>query len=112
MTETLQIINLILSISTSFFAVLVIISKPFRNFLLGVKKQKKEESERDEILTETARCLLRDSMTKMYYKHHIECELNEYEYQNMSKLYEQYKKLGGNSFIDKIWEEVQDWRIL
>ena len=29
----------------------------------------------------------------------------------MEQLYMQYKKLKGNSFVDKIWNEVQTWTI-
>lgn len=35
----------------------------------------------------------------------------EYEYENLERLYKQYKKLGGNSFVDKVWNEVQEWKI-
>ena len=60
---------------------------------------------------ETDRCLLRDRITAIYYKNRVESSLRQYEYENLERLYNQYKKLGGNSFVDKIWKEVQEWEV-
>ena len=53
------------------------------------------------------RCQLRSEMLRIYY-HNIESgKIRQYEYENFVMLYEAYKALKGNSFIDKIYKEVQ-----
>lgn len=61
---------------------------------------------------EGERCLLRSEMLKTYYRH-CECKrIKQYEFENFIKLYEAYKSLGGNSFIDEVNEEVREWTII
>lgn len=58
------------------------------------------------------KCQLRSEMLRVYY-HNRETEtIRQYEYENFVMLYEAYKALRGNSFIDKIYEEVRSWDIV
>lgn len=58
------------------------------------------------------KCQLRSEMLRTYY-HNRETEtIRQYEYENFVMLYEAYKALKGNSFIDKIYAEVQSWDIV
>lgn len=57
------------------------------------------------------KCQLRSEMLRIYY-HHRESEIiRQYEYENFVMLYEAYKALKGNSFIDRIYEELRTWKI-
>ena len=58
------------------------------------------------------RCLLRSEMLRIYYHNRDKGEIRQYEYENFVLLYEAYKKLRGNSFIDKIYEEVKKWKVI
>ena len=58
------------------------------------------------------RCLLRSDMLRIYYHNREKRTIRQYEYENFVMLYEAYKALKGNSFIDKIYEEVKDWEII
>lgn len=58
------------------------------------------------------KCQLRSEMLRIYYRHKDTDKLRQYEYENFVMLYEAYKALGGNSFIDKIYEEVHSWEII
>lgn len=58
------------------------------------------------------KCLLRSEMLRIYYRHRDTGEIRQYEYENFVYLYEAYKKLKGNSFIDKIYAEVKKWKII
>jgi hypothetical protein len=58
------------------------------------------------------RCLLRSEMLKIYFKHQQEKALRQYEYENFFLLFNAYKKLKGNSFIDKVAEEVKEWTVV
>ena len=57
------------------------------------------------------RCQLRSEMLRIYYHHHDAKEIRQYEYENFVMLYEAYKALKGNSFIDRIYDEVKTWEI-
>lgn len=58
------------------------------------------------------KCQLRSEMLRIYY-HNIKAgEIRQYEYENFVMLYEAYKALNGNSFIDKIYEEVKSLDIV
>lgn len=107
----LQIISLTVSIVTGVVTLSTILSKPFRGWLASSKAEKEKNAELETDQRETDKCLLRDRITSIYYKYHHDCEMKQYDYENLEKLYTQYKKLGGNSFVDKIWEEVQEWTI-
>lgn len=110
--EGLSILQAILNIILIGFNMLVIVLKPFRNWLFGIKKDKKEKEEQEEQQRETDKCLLRDRLLDIYYKHNKDCEIHFYEIENAARMYEQYKKLGGNSFVDKIWKEMQTWTVI
>ena len=57
------------------------------------------------------KCQFRSEMLRIYY-HHLETkEIRQYEYENFVMLYEAYKALRGNSFIDKIYAEVKTWEV-
>lgn len=58
------------------------------------------------------KCQLRSEMLRIYYHNKDTKQIRQYEYENFVYLYESYKALKGNSFIDKIYKEVQTWEIL
>ena len=54
------------------------------------------------------KCQLRSEMLRIYYHNHHLSEIRQYEYENFVALYEAYKALGGNSFIDEIYEKIKE----
>ena len=58
------------------------------------------------------RCLLRSEILRIYYHHQDSGQIRQYEYENFVMLYEAYKKLKSNSFIDKVYEEVKKWKVI
>ena len=58
------------------------------------------------------KCQLRSEMLHIYYGNREKGIIRQYEYENFVKLYEAYKALRGNSFIEKIYKEVQKWEII
>ena len=58
------------------------------------------------------RCQLRSEMLRTYYHNREKGEIRQFEYENFVMLYESYKALKGNSFIDKIYDEVRSWEII
>lgn len=58
------------------------------------------------------KCLLRSDMLRIYYHNREREKIRQYEYENFVYLYEAYKALKGNSFIDKIYSEVKTWEVI
>lgn len=58
------------------------------------------------------KCQLRSEMLRTYYHNKDDKKIRQYEYENFVFLYESYKALKGNSFIDKIYKEVQTWEVI
>lgn len=75
--------------------------RPVREWLLGT-----------EALREGQRCLLRSEIVRLYYRNHAQRQLREYEYRNLEQCYRAYKTLKGNSFVDHIYGEMQEWEII
>lgn len=63
-------------------------------------------------IADGTRCQLRSEMLRIYY-HNSETEkIRQYELENFMMLYEAYKALKGNSFIDEIKKEVTTWKVI
>ena len=80
---------------------LALLIKPIRNKILGFDK-----------LTDALKCQLRHDMLHTYYRHKDDHKIRQYELEDFTYLYKGYKALGGNSFIDKIKEEVDKWEVM
>ena len=62
-------------------------------------------------IVEGQKCQLRTAMLGTYYKCKENETIRQYERENFDKLYAAYKKLHGNSFIDDLKPEVDEWEI-
>ena len=78
-----------------------LVIKPVREWIMGT-----------EAIREGQRCLLRAEIVRMYYRHKDDKKLREYEYRLLEQCYKAYKALKGNSFIDHIYAEMQEWEII
>lgn len=58
------------------------------------------------------KCQLRTEMLRIYYHNRDNRSIRQYEYECFIMLYEAYKALKGNSFIDKLYEEMKSWEIV
>jgi hypothetical protein len=58
------------------------------------------------------KCLLRGEMMRTYYHNKDAEKIRQYELENFILLYKAYKAIKGNSFIDKIYEEVMKWEVI
>lgn len=96
-TEIVVICSGICSIS----AALILIIKPLRERVLGIKD-----------VREGQRCLLRADMLSIYYHNREKDQIRQYEKENFIYEYKAYKALGGNSFIDDIYDEVRKWEVV
>ena len=63
-------------------------------------------------LREGQKCLLRSNMLHTYYRNKERSAIRQYEYENFLLEYRAYKALRGNSFIDRIYQEIKTWDIV
>ena len=84
------------SFLTTIAAAVVLLIKPVRNKVFGLTD-----------IREGQKCLLRSEMLSIYYKGKESGDtIRQYEFENFCLLYAAYKAEKGNSFIDKIKNEV------
>lgn len=89
------------SCATTIAAAAVLIIKPAR------KKARDNKAE-----DEGVKCLLRSDMLRTYYAYKDTGKIRQFEYENFIMIYNAYKAMGGNSFIDHIKAEIEDWEVV
>lgn len=99
--EVLTVIAWVCSCATTIAAAVLLIAKP-------VKKRAKAVEAEDEGL----RCMLRSDMLRIYYHGKESKKIRQFEFENFILEYKAYKAMGGNSFIDHIMEEVEEWEVV
>ena len=57
------------------------------------------------------KCQLRAYMLQVYHDNKDKGTLRQYEAENFVLMYKAYKAMGGNSFIDEIYEHVKKWEL-
>ena len=83
----------------------IAVSKSFGKF-------RNEIHEKIEKVMEGTKCQHRSEMLRIYYHNVDDKQIRQYEFENFLMHYASYKALGGNSFIDKINDEVSKWTII
>ena len=104
MKELLQTIAEVAEVVKDFSALIAfaaLLIKPVREWLFGGRA-----------IREGQKCLLRSEIVRTYYRHQEHRSLRQYEFENVCKCYGAYKALGGNSFIEHIYAEMQDWEVI
>lgn len=72
-------------------------------YFMGKIKSYKNRDKRQE---EALKCLLRSSITSKYYVYSELGEIPYYEKENIDRMFEQYKLMGGNSYVETIVKEI------
>ena len=102
MPGVVSMILQICSLITSLAAAIAILARPIREKLFGTKS-----------IEDGQRCMLRAEMLAIYYEgKDNEDKIRQYKFENFVLMYAAYKALGGNSFIDKIKNEVEKMEVI
>lgn len=83
-----------------------------RDMLLEHLKADKLKQENATADREALLCLLRNSITRIYYAYLPSKDIPAHEYKNMIFLAEAYAKLGGNSYVATIVANMKEWETL
>ena len=71
-------------------------------FVAKIKAYKEKDVQQEKAL----KCLLRSAITKIYYKYMELGYIPQFERENVIYMHEQYKRMGGNSYVDEIYPEI------
>ena len=99
--EQLELLSQICSCITGTVAAALLLIRPLRERLTGAYR-----------LREGQKSLLRSNMLRTYYRNREAQVIRQYEYENFICEYKAYKALKGNSFVDKVYREVQQWEVI
>lgn len=105
----LTIITAVGGVASSLMAVItlaILLIKPIRN---KVRQQIEKESSFKTDVSDALKCLIRHSITSIYYRYRDERKIPEYEYQNLILLYDYYKLLKANTYIKDIMQIMNSW---
>jgi hypothetical protein len=87
-------------------AVLTIVSFSITGLLGFMIATLKDYKKRDKNQEEALKCLLRSNITSKYYVYTELKEIPLYEKENIDYMFEQYDKMGGNSYIEGLVKEI------
>lgn len=119
--EIIEVIGAVAGALLGLFSLFSVLTKKPKKWFADIVRQQsiaanKELEEKIDILMKEkdenkARAIVtyRHSITNIYEKYKEEKKLPGYVKQDLCSLYEQYEKLGGNSYVHMIVAEMQNW---
>ena len=87
-------------------AVLTIVSFSITGLLGFMIARLKDYKKRDKNQEEALKCLLRSNITSKYYVYTELKAIPLYEKENIDYMFEQYDKMGGNSYVEGLVKEI------
>ena len=87
-------------------AILTIVSFSITGTLGFMIARLKDYKNRDKNQEESLKCLLRSNITSKYYVYTELKEIPLYEKENIDYMFEQYNKMGGNSYVEGLVKEI------
>lgn len=58
---------------------------------------------------QTDLAILRNTITHIYFKYKDDKKIPQFEKENVLALYENYQKLGGNSYVHNVVDAIKEW---
>ena len=86
---------------STIIAAMVLLVKPLRERVFGLKT-----------MLDGQKCQLRADILNAYYRGRESKTIRQYERENTDMEYEAYKAMGGNSFIDDVYQEIKKWEVV
>lgn len=105
-----NIITTIGGIASSVMAVValaILLIKPVRN---RVRRSIESDSVFKQNTLEAFKCLIRHSITSIYYQYRDQKQIPEYEYQNLIALIDKYNLFNGNTYVKDIVQIMHTWK--
>lgn len=77
--------------------------------LNNIQKLNEQQSEVIDLLRKNVVDILRQKIERIYFKYKDCKKIPLYERENLDDLYSDYKRGGGNHYIDKLYNRMKDW---
>lgn len=104
-----MIINVITSVITMILSTaLGYCIKSIKGYKLKLQQKDKE----DVAIKEALKYLIQSNLTNTYYAYEKIGSIPDYCYKNWLNLFRIYKALGGNEYLDKINDRMEQWEIV
>lgn len=97
---------------STIFTLLAILIKPIREKLFGIKAQREQMKAQAEVQNKGIECLLRSQILSTYYACLDKGEIRQYQRENVTLLYMAYKAMGGNSFIQDVYDKIREFKVI
>lgn len=76
-------------------------------------RQQLRKSRKNEVIQNIAlQTLLKDNLTRIYFKHSPNKQIPDYVYQNFTDMLKVYESLDGDGFIHTLAEKMKTWEII
>lgn len=136
MIEVVKNVAAVVGCALSCISLLTLVCKPIRKAVIGFITSKSGRTEMEQQIgtikemleahleadrekqiraaadREALLCLLRNSVTRIYYAYLPNKAIPAHEYKNMIFLSEAYENLGGNSYVTTIVANMKEWETL
>lgn len=77
-----------------------------------LKNEDRLNQKRLDLLIHSTNNLLRREIIRIYHDYSPYKQIHQYNKEFLTHLYTDYHKLGGNSFIEGLWEEMKTWQVV
>lgn len=76
------------------------------------KNKIKEKGDNEKIQNLALLTLLQSQLTNTYFVYNEVGKITDYVYQNWLNLFDIYKELGGNNYVDTLKSKMENWQII
>ena len=84
-----------------------------KEILKAQQEERKDLQKELELSKEADICLVRDRITRIYYKNMNKKTIKAYDMENLTQLFELYEKLGGNHYVQTIYKTItENWEVI
>lgn len=73
-----------------------------------IKNRISKDKKKDKAIENAVQALLRNELIRRYREYEIKGELSILDKENITHMYEEYKNLGGNGTVEKLYSELLD----
>lgn len=77
-----------------------------------IKVEMQRQRDEDIKESEAIKCSLRNTITHLYYKYKLIGSIPALERENLTFLFNAYKSLGGNSYVNQCYDELMDLQVI
>lgn len=98
-----QILNIVIS-----WAIPFVLGTVITALIAFIKNKNSKEKKKDRAIENAVQALLRNELIRRYREYEQKGEISILDKENISHMYEEYRNLGGNGTVEKLYDELLD----